>query len=601
MSKNQWLPITKKETEQLGWSEVDVVLISGDAYIDHPSFGAAVIGRVLEKSGLKVAIIPQPQWKDDLRDFKKFGKPRLFFAITSGNMDSMVNHYTAHIRKRSDDAYTPGGEAGFRPDYAVTVYSNIVKSLYPDVPVIIGGIEASLRRLAHYDYWSNSLKPSVLIDSKADILVYGMAEKPMIEIARKLKEGAKFSDLTNIPQIAYVSNNIIENNENIVISSYEKCLSNKDSFGEAFKIIETESNKFQSSVIIQPHQHRFVVINPPYQPVTTKELDNYYDLPFTRLPHPKYSKRGAISAYEMIKYSVTIHRGCFGGCSFCSLAIHQGKFISNRSEKSIVNEVENIVKEPEFKGHLSDLGGPSANMYRLAGEDFEICKKCLRPSCIFPSVCNNLNTDPSAMLQLYRKVRTIPGIKKAAIGSGIRYDINLDKKSKFRKLNLEYLTEITKYHVSGRLKVAPEHSVPHVLKLMRKPSFDYYIEFKDFFERVNNENKIVQQIIPYYISSHPGCSLEDMAELALANKLTSTKPEQIQDFTPTPMTLASVMYYTGKDPYTGEKVFVSKLMDEKRLQKSFFFYYKPEFKNIIASALYKSGRKDLIAKLGLKK
>jgi uncharacterized radical SAM protein YgiQ len=601
MTKNQWLPITKKETEQLGWSEVDVILISGDAYIDHPSFGAAVIGRVLEKSGLKVAIIPQPQWKDDLRDFKKFGKPKLFFAITSGNMDSMVNHYTAHIRKRSDDAYTPGGEAGFRPDYAVTVYSNIVKSIYPDVPIVIGGIEASLRRLAHYDYWSNSLKPSILIDSKADILVYGMAEKPMIEIARKLKEGAKFSDLLKIPQIAFVSDNIIENDENIVIASYEKCLSNKDSFGEAFKIIETESNKFQSSVIIQPHQHRFVIVNPPYQPVTTKELDNYFNLPFTRLPHPKYNNRGAISAYEMIKYSVTIHRGCFGGCTFCSLAIHQGKFISNRSEKSIVNEIENIVKEPEFKGHLSDLGGPSANMYRLAGEDFEICKKCLRPSCIFPSVCNNLNTDPSAMLQLYRRVRTIPGIKKAAIGSGIRYDINLDKKSRFRKLNLEYLTEITKYHVSGRLKVAPEHSVPHVLKLMRKPSFDYYIEFKNFFERVNSENKMVQQIIPYYISSHPGCSLEDMAELALANKLTSTKPEQIQDFTPTPMTLASVMYYTGKDPYTGDKVFVSKLMDEKRLQKSFFFYYKPEFKNIIASALYKSGRKDLIAKLGLKK
>ncbi|MBI5540840.1 MAG: YgiQ family radical SAM protein [Bacteroidia bacterium] len=598
---NRWLPITKKETEQLGWTEVDVILISGDAYVDHPSFGAAVIGRVLERAGLKVAIIPQPQWKDDLRDFKKFGRPRLFFAITSGNMDSMVNHYTAHIRKRSDDAYTPGGSAGFRPDYAVTVYSNIVKTLYPDVPVIIGGIEASLRRLAHYDYWSNSLKPSVLIDSKADILVYGMAEKPMIEIARKLKEGAKFSDLKNIPQIAYIEDNIIENANNIVIASYEKCLSNKDSFGEAFKSIEIESNKFQAQVIVQPHQHRFVVVNPPYQPVTTKELDNYYDLPFTRLPHPKYAKRGAISAYEMIKYSVTIHRGCFGGCSFCSLAIHQGKFISNRSEKSIINEVENIVKEPEFKGQLSDLGGPSANMYKLAGEDFEICKKCLRPSCIFPSVCNNLSIDPSAMLQLYRKVRAISGIKKAAIGSGIRYDINLDKKSRFRKLNLEYLTEVIKYHVSGRLKVAPEHSVPHVLKLMRKPSFEYYAEMKDFFERTNRENKINQQIIPYYISSHPGCSLEDMAELALANKQTSTQPEQIQDFTPTPMTLASVMYYTGKDPYTGEKVFVSKLMDEKRLQKSFFFYYKPEFKHIIASALYKTGRKDLIAKLGLKK
>ncbi len=601
MHINNWLPITKKECEQLGWSEVDVVIISGDAYIDHPSFGTAVIARILESEGLKVAIVPQPQWKDDLRDFKKFGKPRLFFAITAGNMDSMVNHYTAHIRKRSDDAYTPNGEAGFRPDYAVTVYSNIVKTIYPDVPVIIGGIEASLRRLAHYDYWSNSLKPSILIDSKADLLVYGMAEKPMLEIAKKLIAGESFDSLKSISQVAYVENKLhnIENSK--IISSYEKCISNKDAFGEAFKVIEIESNKYYANTIIQPHNNSFVVVNPPFTPVTTKELDYYYALPFTRLPHPKYNKRGTIPAFEMIKYSVTIHRGCFGGCSFCSLAIHQGKFISNRSEESVLKEVENIVKEPDFKGQLSDLGGPSANMYKLAGENMDICKKCIRPSCVFPNICNNLNTNHSSLLNLYRKVRKIKGIKKASIGSGIRYDFIFAQSSKFKKENLEYLAEVIKYHVSGRLKVAPEHSSEHVLKLMRKPSFAHFIEMKKFFEKINTENKLNQQLIPYFISSHPGCTVDDMAELALANRSISTKPEQVQDFTPTPMTLASVMYYTGKDPYTGKKVFVSRTLDEKRMQKNFFFYYNPEYRNELVKTLLKTGRRDLIAKLGLRK
>lgn len=601
MINNKWLPITKKETEQLGWNEVDVIIISGDAYIDHPSFGTAVIARILEREGLKVAVIPQPQWKDDLRDFKKFGKPRLFFAVTSGNMDSMVNHYTAHIRKRSDDAYTPGGEAGFRPDYAVTVYSNIVKTIYPDVPVIIGGIEASLRRLVHYDYWSGSLKPSVLVDSKADLLVYGMAEKPMMEIAKKLLSGESFESLKSIPQVAFTNNKLPDIENSKIISSYEKCVSSKEAFGNAFKIIETESNKYFAGTIIQPHNNLFVIVNPSYPPVTTKELNYYYDLPFTRLPHPKYKKRGAIPAFEMIKYSVTIHRGCFGGCSFCSLAIHQGKFISNRSEESIIKEVENIVNEPDFKGQISDLGGPSANMYKLAGENMDVCKKCIRPSCVFPNICNNLNTNHSALLNLYRKVRKINGIKKASIGSGIRYDFIFDKNSKYRKENLEYLTEVIKYHVSGRLKVAPEHSALNVLKLMRKPSFDFYIEMKKFFEKINSESELNQQLIPYYISSHPGCTVEDMAELAIANKNTLTKPEQVQDFTPTPMTLASVIYYTGKDPYTGKKVFVSRTLDEKRMQKNFFFYYKPEYRNELLKTLIKIGRRDLISKLGLKK
>ncbi len=600
MFNNKWIPITKKETEQLGWNEVDVIIISGDAYVDHPSFGTAVIARILEREGLKVAIIPQPQWKDDLRDFKKFGKPRLFFAITSGNMDSMVNHYTAHIRKRSDDAYTPGGEAGFRPDYAVKVYSNIVKTIYPSVPIILGGIEASLRRLTHYDYWSNSIKPSILIDSKADFLVYGMAEKPMIEIAKKLLAGENFDSIKVIPQVAYVENNLHNIEDSKIIPSFEKCISNKDAFGDAFKTIEIESNKYSANTLIQQHNKNFVVVNPPYTPITTKELDYYYDLPFTRLPHPKYNKRGTIPAFEMIKYSVTLHRGCFGGCSFCSLAIHQGKFISNRSEESILHEVENIVTDSEFKGQLSDLGGPSANMYKLAGENLEICKKCLRPSCVFPNICNNLNTNHSALLSLYRKVRKIKGMKKASIGSGIRYDFIFAQNSKYRKENLEYLAEVIKYHVSGRLKVAPEHSATNVLNLMRKPSFDYYIEMKKFFDKTNAENGLNQQLIPYYISSHPGCTVEDMAELAIANKNTSTKPEQVQDFTPTPMTLASVIYYTGKDPYTGKKVFVSRTIDEKRMQKNFFFYYNPEYRNDLIKALLKTGRKDLITKLGLR-
>lgn len=602
MPKKQWLPITKKEVEQRGWTEVDVVIISGEAYVDHPSFGTAVIGRILEREGLKVAIVTQPNWQDDLRDFKKMGRPRMFFAVTSGNMDSMVNHYTAHKRLRSDDAYTPGGKAGFRPDYALKVYSQIVKSLYPDVPVIIGGIEASLRRLVHYDYWSDSLMPSVLSESKADLLVYGMGEKPMIEIARKLKQGLPFSSLKDLQQVAYLSETIPEQNKKpIVIASFEECKSSKDTFGETYKIIETQSNLVDASVMVQKHQNHFVIVNPPYQPATTDELDHYSELPYTRLPHPKYDKKGDIPAFEMIKNSVTIHRGCFGGCSFCSLAIHQGKFISSRSEKSVLKEVEEIALSEGFKGQLSDLGGPSANMYGMKAFDFNICHKCKRPSCIFPNVCNNLNTDPTSLISLYRKVKQVKGIKKATIGSGVRYDIPLDKSSKFRKQHMEYLNELIKFHVSGRLKVAPEHSSPEVLKLMRKPTFDSYIEMKTIFERMNAENKLNQQIVPYYISSHPGCSINDMAELALANKHTATRPEQVQDFTPTPMTLASVMYYTGKDPYTGKKVFVSRTMDEKRMQKNFFFYYKPEYRNILIKELMKTGRRDLITKLGLKR
>jgi len=599
--QNRWLPITKKETEQLKWEYVDVIIITGDAYIDHPSFGAAVIGRIIEREGLKVAIIPQPQWKDDLRDFKKFGKPRLFFAITSGNMDSMVNHYTAHKRKRSDDAYTPGGGAGFRPDYAVKVYSNIVKKLYPDSFVVIGGIEASLRRLVHYDYWSDKLLPSILIESNADLLVYGMAEKPIIEIARSLKSYNNFNLLYKIKQTAYVTNNIKDIKEYKLLPSYDECCNNKQLFAESFKISEIESNSYQANILIQPHSDKFVVVNQHYSHVTTEELDDFYNLPYTRLPHPKYLKRGSISAFEMIKDSVTIHRGCFGGCAFCSIAIHQGKFISSRSEESIIDEVKQIVKTDGFKGYITDLGGPSANMYKLAGSNFNICKLCKRTSCIFPNICNNLNTNHLDLINLYKKVRTISGIKKVSIGSGIRYDLIFSEKSNFKDVNLKYFNELIKYHVSGRLKVAPEHSSDRVLRFMRKPSYKYFIEMKKYFAQVNKENNLNQQLIPYFISSHPGCKCEDMADLAIANKNTLTQPEQVQDFTPTPMTLASVMYYTGFDPYTNEKVFVSKSIDDKKLQKSFFFYYKNEYKSIIVKTLLKLNRKDLLLKMGLKK
>ena len=598
MDKKNWLPITKKEMDALGWDSVDVVLITGDAYVDHPAFGAAVIGRILEKEGLRVAIVPQPNWKDDLRDFKKMGKPRMFFAITSGNMDSMVNHYTAHKRLRSDDAYTPGGKAGFRPDYALTVYTKIIKSLYPDVPVFIGGIEASLRRLVHYDYWSDAIKPSVLFESKADYLVHGMGEKPMIEIA-KIFKNSRLSELYNLPQISYITKDKPKGEDVIEIASFEKCKSSKDAFGDTYKIIETQSNIPSASVIVQKHENTWVVVNPSYSAVTVEEMDSYSDLSFKRLPHPKYFKKGDIPAFEMIKNSITIHRGCFGGCAFCSLAIHQGKFISSRSENSILKEVEEIASDPDFKGFLSDLGGPSANMYKMKGFDFEICKKCKRPSCIYPSICNNLNTDPEPLIELYRKVRKIKGVKKATIGSGIRYDIHLDRHAKNKNKHKQYLEELIKNHVSGRLKVAPEHSSPEVLKLMRKPSFESFLELKKVFETVNAENKLNQQIVPYFISSHPGCSINDMAELAIANKKTSIRPEQVQDFTPTPMTLASVMYYTGKDPYTKKNITVAKNMDDKRMQKNFFFYYKPEYKKELVKALIKTGRRDLITKLGL--
>ena len=585
LKENKFLPTSAKEMKALGWDYVDVVIFTGDAYIDHPSFGAAIIARVLEKEGFRVAVVPQPNWKDDLRDFKKMGTPRLFFAVTSGTMDSMVNHYTANKRLRSNDAYTPEGKAGFRPDYACSVYSKILKDLYPDVPVVIGGIEASLRRFGHYDYWADRLKESILLDSKADILVYGMAEKSMAELAHKFNDKASLQEILSTPQIAYLSTAVKP--VDIELSPFEECLKDKRKQAINFKLVEEESNKYQSTVTIgQRFGKQMVVMNAPYPLLTTEELDAIYDLPYTRKIHPRY-KGKTIPAYDMIKHSVTMHRGCFGGCAFCTISAHQGKFIVSRSPESILKEIEKIAEEESFKGYISDLGGPSANMYRLGGKDIEICKKCKRPTCLHPKICPNLNTDHSEVLKLYAAVRKLPFIKKAFIGSGIRYDLATDA----------YLKEVVKNHVSGRLKVAPEHTNDVVLNLMRKPSFALFKEFDKKFNKYNEEFNLNQQLIPYFISSHPGCKPEHMAELAIETKKLNFRLEQVQDFTPTPFTLATEIYYTSINPYTMEKVYTAKTAEQKNRQRSFFFWYKGEFKAEIKRFLKEIGRIDLLNEL----
>ncbi|MCB1147950.1 MAG: YgiQ family radical SAM protein, partial [Leptospiraceae bacterium] len=546
-----FLPITRDEMDRLGWDSADVILVSGDAYVDHPSFGTAVIGRLIEAQGLRVAILAQPNWRDDLRDFKKLGKPNLFFGVTGGCMDSMVNHYTAHKRKRSSDAYTPGGVAGFRPDYAVVTYSRILKDLYPEVPVILGGIEASLRRVTHFDYWSNSLKPSILVESGADMLVYGMGELPLLELLKLLQKGVPVSSLLTIPQTSVlVDQQKLPKNKNwedVEIESHEVCLKNKEKYSRNFRTIERESNKISARRILQKIDNRYVVVNPPYPPMNERQMDYSFELPYTRLPHPKYKKRGTIPAYEMIKFSINTHRGCFGGCSFCTISAHQGKFIASRSEGSILRELEALTRHPEFKGIISDMGGPSANMYRMKGIDESICERCSAPSCIFPKICKNLDTNHGPMLDLYKKISNHPKVRKAFVGSGLRYDLMLakDKDDDQKNHKTEYVTQLVTKHVSGRLKVAPEHTSDEVLKLMRKPSFNLFYQFKEMFDKISGKAGLKQQIIPYFISSHPGSKEENMAELAADTKDLGFELEQVQDFTPTPMTVATEIYYSG--------------------------------------------------------
>ncbi len=599
----KWLPTTMKEVKLRAWEQLDIILFTGDAYIDHPSFGAAVIGRTLEAEGYKVAIIPQANWRDDLRDFKKLGKPRLFFGVTSGNMDSMVNHYTANKRLRSNDAYTPDGKAGYRPDYATTVYSKILKEIYPDVPVIIGGIEASLRRFTHYDYWSNSLKSSILYESKADLLVYGNGEQAIKEIAGKLNSGTKIDAISDVKQTSYLSSgnektaDMISLETHRLLYSHEECLNDKKKFAENFKHIEIESNKKRAKVLIQEVSDKYVFVNPPFTDRLDTEIDKTYSLPYTRLPHPKYNKRGDIPAYEMIKFSINIHRGCFGGCSFCTISAHQGKFIVSRSEKSILEEVEQVTKMPDFKGYISDIGGPSANMYKMEGYDLEICNKCTRPSCIFPKICTNLNINHSKLTSLYKKINDYSGVKKAFIGSGIRYDMLIDKNNEIKGDKLKYTEQLVKHHVSGRLKIAPEHTEDGVLEFMRKPTFKLFYTFKQVFDKINIKSGLKQQLIPYFISSHPACTDTDMAELAVKTKKLNFKLEQVQDLTPTPMTLSAVVFYSGYHPYTLKKVYTAKSKEQKLSQKMFFFGYKKEYRNKIKHKLQSMKRPDLLKKL----
>lgn len=597
-----FLPTTKKEVELRGWNELDIILFSGDAYVDHPSFGAAVIGRTLEAQGYRVAIVPQPDWHGDYRDFKKLGKPRLFFGIAPGCMDSMVNKYTAARRLRSEDAYSPDGRHDMRPEYPTIVYTRILKQLFPDVPVILGGIEASLRRLTHYDYWQDKLQKCILCDSGADMITYGMGEKTTIELAHRLSEGTSISQLRDIPQTVYLSKKedipggINEND--ILLHSHEDCLKNKRNQAENFRHIEEQSNMMHAQRLIQGVDGQYVVVNPPYPPMTTEELDASFDLPYTRQPHPKY-KGKRIPAYDMIKHSVNIHRGCFGGCAFCTISAHQGKFITCRSKESILKEVKQVVEMPDFKGTLSDLGGPSANMYGMSGKNKKACEKCRRPSCIHPQICPNLNTDHSKLLDIYKAVDAIPGVKHSFIGSGVRYDLLLhrSKDEASNKAAEQYTRELISRHVSGRLKVAPEHTSERVLYLMRKPSFQQFYDFKKIFDRINREMNLRQQIIPYFISSHPGCQEEDMAELAVITKQLDFQLEQVQDFTPTPLTNATETWYTGYDPYTLEPVFSAKTPREKQAQRQFFFWYKPEERRGIEQSLRRIGRPDLIQKL----
>ena len=595
-----WLPTTKKEVEMRGWDGLDVILFSGDAYVDHPSFGPAVIGRLLEAQDLKVAIVPQPNWRDDLRDFKKLGRPRLFFGVSAGCMDSMVNKYTANKRLRSEDAYTPDGRHDMRPEYPSIVYTQILKKLFPDVPVILGGIEASLRRVTHYDYWQDSLRKSILVDSGADLLIYGMGEKPVTELCRRMKASPGVPK--DILQTAYLSHKDKipggRSEQDIILHSHEECSRNKKKQAENFRYIEEESNKYEASRILQDVGNQTIVVNPPYPPMTQGELDHSFDLPYTRMPHPKY-KGKRIPAFEMIKFSVNLHRGCFGGCAFCTISAHQGKFIVSRSKESILKEVKAITEMPGFKGYLSDLGGPSANMYAMRGKDEKICRRCKRPSCIHPKVCPNLNTDHRPLLDIYHSVDALPGIKKSFIGSGVRYDL-LQYQSKDPAVNCstaEYTRELITRHVSGRLKVAPEHTSDQVLQIMRKPPFSQFYEFKKTFDKINKELNLRQQIIPYFISSHPGCTEEDMAELAVITKRLDFHLEQVQDFTPTPMTVATEAWYTGYHPYTLQPVFSAKSQKEKLAQRMFFFWYKPEERRAIINELRKIGRSDLIDKL----
>ncbi|MCM1021382.1 MAG: YgiQ family radical SAM protein [Muribaculum sp.] len=604
MDNKLWLPTSQKEVDALGYDQLDVIIFSGDAYVDHPSFGAAVIGRTLQAHGYKVAIVPQPNWRDDLRDFKKLGRPRLYFGVSAGAMDSMVNHYTAARRLRSDDAYTPGGRHGMRPDYPTIVYSRILKELYPDVPVIAGGIEASMRRLSHYDYWQDKLRPSILADAPVDMLCYGMGEKTMLEIARRLDSGECISSITDVRQTALLRQaeecKNVASDSGIVLYSFDECLKDKIKQSSNFKHIEQQANKFDGGLTLwqRINEKQCVKVNPMFPPLETAEVDATFDLPYTRMPHPRYRGK-RIPAYEMIRHSICMHRGCFGGCAFCTISAHQGKFIASRSKESILKEAEAVTRMPDFKGYISDLGGPSANMYAMGGKDKKKCEACLRPSCLHPKPCPNLDTSHKALIDIYQSVDKLPGVKKSFVGSGVRYDLAMHPTGSRETdlVNETYCRELITKHVSGRLKVAPEHTSDHVLNIMRKPSFSQFYRFKEKFDRVNSQCGLRQQLIPYFISSHPGCTEEDMAQLAADTRNVGMHLEQVQDFTPTPMTVSTEIYYTGYHPYTGEKIFCATTPEQKQAQRQFFFWYDAANRPAIIKSLNRIDRPDLIRRL----
>jgi uncharacterized radical SAM protein YgiQ len=590
-------PMSAEEMRQRGWDWVDVVFVTGDAYVDHPSFAMAVLHRVLEAAGFRVAILSQPHWHS-AEPWRQFGKPRLFFAVSAGNMDSLINHYTANKKVRNDDAYSPGGRIGLRPDRATIVYCQRAREAFPGVPVIAGGVEASLRRLAHYDYWSDTVRRSILLDSKADLVVFGMGEKPIVEIARRLAAGQSVRDLRQLRSVAYAlgakeTSDAMERwrrtptngCQPIFLPSYEEVKTDKWAFAEATRLIHLHTNPYNAATLIQLHDHQAVVCNPPELPLSQEEMDRIYDLPYTRRPHPSY--REPIPAYEMIKDSVTIMRGCFGGCTFCSITAHQGRIIQSRSQESILREVRKLANDPDFKGIVSDVGGPTANMYQMRCTRPEVEAKCRRLSCVHPTICRLLGTDHGPLIELLRRARQEPGIRKILVSSGIRMDL--------AQLSPEYVSELAAHHVGGRLKVAPEHTDPSVLGLMKKPAIDNFDDFATMFRQATEKaRKPKQFLVPYFIASHPGSDLKAMIDLALYLKRNGYRPDQVQDFIPAPFDVATCMYYTGIDPFTKKSVTVARNLRDRKLQRALMQFFKPENWFEVREALLRAGRADLI-------
>jgi uncharacterized radical SAM protein YgiQ len=578
------LPMTRAEAVARGWEEIDVVIVTGDAYIDHPSFAMAILGRVLEAAGYRVGIVSQPDWHN-CEAWREFGRPRLFFGISAGNMDSMINHYTANRKVRNDDAYSPGGEIGRRPDRATLAYCQRAREAYKGVPVIAGGVEASLRRLAHYDYWSDKVRRSILLDSKADLVVFGMGENAIVEIAQRLESGETVKQLRDMRGIAYALGASEKPPENaLVLPSYEAVSTDKMEFSEATRMIHHETNPFNARQLVQQHGNQWVVCNPPQHPISQEAMDRIYGLPYTRRQHPSYSK--PIPAHQMIKDSVTIMRGCFGGCTFCSITAHQGRIIQSRSKESVLREIESMTRDKEFKGVVSDIGGPTANMYQMRCTRPEVEAVCRRQSCVHPKICKLLGVDHQPVIQLMREARAVPGIKKVLVASGVRMDL--------ARTSPEYIRELTTHHVGGHLKVAPEHVDPGVLDRMRKPANDDFEFFTDQFRDASAEAGKKQYLIPYFIASHPGSDIDAMIELALFLKRNGYKPDQVQDFIPAPMDVATSMYYTGIDPFSKKPVYVSKALKDRKLQRALMQFFKPENYFEVREALRQAGRMDLV-------